>query len=285
MAPLDLAGRVVTITGGARGIGSAVADAAARRGAVVAVLDLDGDLAAHRAGELGGGAIGLEADVTDLDALEAATGEVVARLGGIDVLIANAGIGPATTTVAFGDRESQRRVLDVNLHGVWHTAWAGAPHVVARGGHFVVISSIAAFILTPAWASYSASKAGVEQLARSMRIEFAPSGATVGVAHFGLVDTDLVRTFERDPITAAIERRFGRLVTSRVSAPQAAEALVRDIERRRPRTIHPARWRAPYALRGVLGPLSDAIVARDPRIQDLMSQIRVRDDAQSKEPV
>ncbi len=231
---LDLRGRVLVITGGARGIGLAVASAAAKRGAVVALLDLDGELAAARAAELGG--VGLEADVTDLDHLEAAVGEVVERLGGIDVLVANAGIGPETTTVDAGDRSHQRRVLDVNLHGVWHTAWAGASEVAARRGHFVIISSIAAFVLTPGWAAYSASKAGVEQLARSMRIELAPTGATVGVAHFGLVDTDLVHRFEQDRSTAAIEARAPSAVSHRVSAESAAEALARDIERRRPRT-------------------------------------------------
>jgi len=119
--------------------------------------------------ELGGGSLGLGVDVTDLDGLGGSGRGGGERLGGIDVLVANAGIGPWTTTVGSGDRHHQRRVLDVNLHGVWHTMWAAADRVVERQGHIVVISSIAAFVLTPGWAAYAASKAAVEQLARSMR--------------------------------------------------------------------------------------------------------------------
>lgn len=280
---LNLDGKVVLITGGARGIGHATAVAARRRGAVVGLLDLDGDLAARRARELGGGSIGGAADVCDIDGLDHAVSDVVQRLGGINVLIANAGIAPHATTVDAGDRAHQRRVLDVNLHGVWHTMWAGADHVAARRGHIVIISSIAAYTLTPGWAAYAASKAAVEQLARSMRVELAPTGATVGVAHFGVVDTDLARTFERDPISVAMERLAPALVSRAVTPQSAAGALVRDIERRGTRTIHPAYWRPTYALRGVLGPLTDALVARDPRVHTLMSRTRERDRANAEE--
>jgi NAD(P)-dependent dehydrogenase (short-subunit alcohol dehydrogenase family) len=284
MAKLDLRGRVLLITGGARGIGLATATAAAQHGAIVALLDLDGELAASRANELGTDAVGLAADVTDLTGLEAAVDEVVERLGGIDVLVANAGIGPTTTTVASGDREHQRRVLDVNLHGVWHTMWAAADHVVERRGHILAISSIAAYVLTPGWAAYAASKAGVEALARSMRIELAPTGTTVGVAHFGVVDTQLVHEFEDDPIVAEIERIAPAVVSSPVSPESAAAALVDGIERRAARTIYPARWAPVYALRGVFGPLSDAIVARDPRARSLMARTRARDLERSGTP-
>jgi NAD(P)-dependent dehydrogenase (short-subunit alcohol dehydrogenase family) len=285
MARLSLTDRVVFVTGGARGIGWAIAAAARERGAIVALLDIDGETAAARAAELGGGSVGVGADVTDLAGLQAAVDDVSERLGGIDVLVANAGIGPYATTVVAGDRNHQRRVLDVNLHGVWHTMWAAGDLVVARRGHIVVVSSIAAFILTPGWAAYAASKAAVEQLARSMRVELAPTGTTVGVAHFGLVDTDLVREFEADPITAALERLAPSAVSATVTAASAAAALVRDIERRRPRTIHPARWRVVYPLRGMFGPLSDALVTRDPRVQQLMRDTRDRDLATKPEAV
>lgn len=277
MSRLALSGRVVLVTGAARGIGLATASAAGRRGAMVALLDRDGDLAAARAAECGVGAIAVRADVTDLAQLEHAVSEVVDRLGGINVLVANAGIGPWTTTVEAGDRAHQRQVLDVNLHGVWNTAWAATSHVAARRGHVVIVSSIAAFTLTPGCAAYAASKAAVEQLARSMRIELAPGGTTVGVAHFGLVDTDLVRNFESDPVASAFEARAPALISRKVTAESAGEALVRGIERRCPRTIHPGWWRIPYALRGMLGPLGDALVARDPGCLALMTQARTRD--------
>lgn len=273
---LDLRDRVLLVTGGARGIGLETARAAAARGAVVAVLDADGDAAARAADSLAGAALGVTADVTDLAALDAAVKAIVDRLGGIDVVVANAGIGPRVGTVDAGDREHQRRVLDVNLHGVWHTMWAAVPHVVERRGHVVAISSVAAFVQSPGCAAYGASKAAVEQLARAMRVELAPTQTTVGVAHFGMVATDLVRAFENDPIVAALEARAARL-TRRVTPEAAAAALVDGIEQRAPRTVFPARWRAPYLLRGVAGPLSDAWATRDARMRDQMAALRARD--------
>ena len=274
---LDLRDRVVVVTGGARGIGLAVASAAAARGAIPALLDVDGDEARGAAARLGPGAVGVQADVADEAAVDAAIAGVVGRLGGIDVLVANAGIGPRTTTVDAGDRAHQRRVLDVNLHGVWHTMWAGAGHVAERRGHIVVVSSIAAFVLTPGWAAYAASKAAVEQLARSMRVELAPAGATVGVAHFGLVDTALVREFRSETVASRMEALMPRALSATVTADSAGEALVRGIERRSARTIHPSRWSAAYALRGLLGPGMDAVAVRDPRIRALMSETREQD--------
>ena len=274
---LDLNDRVVLVTGGARGIGFEVARAAAARGAMPALIDVDGDAVAAARRRLGGRAHAFQADVTDADALEAAFDEASRRLGGIDVVVANAGIAPLATTVDAGDRAHQRRVLDVNLHGVWHTAWAGGPQVARRRGHFVIISSIASFVVTPSWAAYSASKAAVEQLGRSMRIELAPTGATVGVAHFGVIDTDLVRTFESDPLSARLEERAPRAVVRKSTPDAAAAALVRGIERRAPRTVFPRRWWGPYAFRGIVGPLGDAVLARHSHTRGVMAQVRERD--------
>ena len=123
----------------------------------------------------------------------------------------------------------------------------------------VVISSIAAFVLTPGWAAYSASKAAVEQLARSMRIELAPTGATVGVAHFGVIDTGWCDDFEPDPIMAAIEARApaavsrtcqrrvrGRGARARHRAPAPADDSSRPLAPplRRPWHLRPADRRA-----------------------------------------
>jgi NAD(P)-dependent dehydrogenase (short-subunit alcohol dehydrogenase family) len=253
---MKLAGRTVVITGGARGIGLDVARLCALRGAHVAIVDRDGAEAA--AVELGGDARGFTVDVTDLGALEHAMGQI----GAVDVLVANAGIGPIATTADAGEREHLRRVLDVNLHGVWNTVWAAAPHLDGRSGHLVIVSSIAAFTATPTWGAYSVSKAGVEMLSRVLRIELAGTGTSVAVAHFGLVETGLIRAFEADPLTAEIEASLPAWIVSKVSSAAAAEALVRGIERRAPRTIYPHRWRVMYALRGVFGPVSDAVLAR-----------------------
>lgn len=282
MSKLDLDGRVIAITGGARGIGLEVARAATQRGATPALLDIDGEAAADAARDLGGGAIGLAADVTDLPELERALDIVVDQLGGIDVLVANAGIGPRSTTVDAGDRAHQRRILDVNLHGVWHTMWAGVPHVVQRRGHVVVVSSVAAFLPTPAWAAYGASKAAVESLARSMRIELAPAGVTVGVAHFGLIDTALVEGFAADALTARVEALAPAVFRHRAAAPAAGQALVEGIAGRKARTVFPGPYFALYLLRGVLGPIADAVLMRDPRLRALTRELRARDAAEAK---
>lgn len=279
MSKLDLDGRVIAITGGARGIGLEVARAAAQRGATPALLDIDGEAAVAAARDIGGDAVGLAADVTDLPELERAFDTVLSRLGRVDVLVANAGIGPRSTTVDAGDRAHQRRILDVNLHGVWHTMWAGVPHVVQRRGHVVAVSSVAAFLPAPAWAAYGASKAAVESLARSMRIELAPTGVTVGVAHFGLIDTALVDGFAADALTARVEALAPALFRHRAAAPAAGQALVDGIAGRNPRTVFPGPYFALYLLRGILGPVGDAILMRDPRLRALTRELRARDAA------
>ncbi|WP_320669164.1 SDR family NAD(P)-dependent oxidoreductase [Patulibacter defluvii] len=278
---LRLAGAVVVITGGAQGIGRATAAAVAARGATVAILDRDGEAAALAARELGGDALGLTADVTDPAALADAIATVVERRGRIDVLIANAGIGPRSITVDEGDPDHARQVLDVNLTGVWSTLRAGVGPVAAQRGHVLVISSAAAFVVTPTWAAYGVSKAGVEMLARSLRIELAPSGTTVGVAHFGLVDTGLVDRFAADPLYAHAERLIPGFVATRVAPRTVAERVADGIERRAARTIVPG-WLGPvYALRGLLGPLSDALLVRSRRAHSYVDAVRERDREQA----
>lgn len=281
MSRLELRGSTVLITGGGAGIGLALAQECASRGARCALLDINADAAAAAAARLGGGALARAVDVTDLEALEQACGEIAEETGGIDVLVANAGIGPVSTTVDAGDREHQRRVLDVNLHGVWHTLWAGVPHVVARQGHVVVISSVAAFIPAPAWAAYGASKAAVEALARAQRIELAPTGTTVGVAHFGLIDTALVEAFSDDPLTARLEALIPAPVRGRAAPSGAAKAVASGIERRAARTIYPRAYLPLYALRGIAGPLADAAITHLPSVQRLLAEVRERDHQQA----
>jgi NAD(P)-dependent dehydrogenase (short-subunit alcohol dehydrogenase family) len=277
MRHLELRGRTAVITGGASGIGLALADQFVQRGGVPALVDLDADAAIEQAARLGGGAIGVGADVTDLDGLDRAFAEIAELRRGLDVLVANAGIVGRAATADAGDQEMHRRVLDINLHGVWHTLSAGVPHVAARSGHIVVISSIAAFIPAPGLASYGASKAAVETLARAARIELAPAGVTVGVAHFGLVDTPLITGLTADPFSARCEAMLPGPMRSRVRPEDAARTLIRDIERRAARTIFPRMYVPQYLLRGVLGPLTDAAFVRLASTRRLMQEMRSRD--------
>ena len=133
METYDLAGKVVLVTGGARGIGFETAKLAYERGASVAIVDLDAGLAAESAAAIGDRATGIGANVTDAGEIEAAVETAVTRLGKVDVVIANAGITPHKTTTREISTEAWERVLEVNLLGVWHTIRAGITTVPELG--------------------------------------------------------------------------------------------------------------------------------------------------------
>jgi NAD(P)-dependent dehydrogenase (short-subunit alcohol dehydrogenase family) len=268
-AAWDVRGRVALVTGGAHGIGLDTARRLAARGARLALLDIDGAEARRAAAALPGGAAGdavaIAVDVADAGAVAAAVAAVVDRLGGIDVVVANAGIEPPLATMLSVDPERFDRVLDVNLHGVWHTVKATLPQVVARRGHVTVIASAAAFMNGAMSAPYAVSKAGVEQLGRALRTELAPLGATAGVAYFGFIDTDMVRRAFSDPTAQALRGSLPAWLTRPVEVGRAGEAIVRGIERRSARVTAPG-WVAPaMVLRGVIAGL-DPLIPRARRL-------------------
>jgi NAD(P)-dependent dehydrogenase (short-subunit alcohol dehydrogenase family) len=121
-----------------------------------------------------------------------AVAATVERLGGIDVVVANAGIAGVSATVATADPGAFEQVLEVKLLGVWRTVRAALPHVVERRGYVLVTASVAAAIPTPTFAAYGMAKAGVEAFGRALRLELAPTGTAVGVAYFGAIDTAMV---------------------------------------------------------------------------------------------
>jgi NAD(P)-dependent dehydrogenase (short-subunit alcohol dehydrogenase family) len=264
---LDVAGRVVLVTGGARGIGLDTARRLVARGARLALLDIDGAEAESAASRLGGGAIADAVDVTDAEALAVAVRRVVDGLGGIDVVIANAGIEPPAATMLSVDRDQFDRVLAVNLHGVWNTVKATLPHVVARRGHVVLVASAYAFMNGTMAAPYAASKAAVEQLGRALRTELAPHGASAGVAYFGFVDTALVRRAFASETVSAVRQALPGWLTRPVEVGRAGEAIARGVERRAPRMTAPG-WVAPaLVLRGVIAGL-DGVLGRDRRMHE-----------------
>ncbi|CAN3127976.1 SDR family NAD(P)-dependent oxidoreductase [Mycobacterium sp. smrl_JER01] len=275
MTRLDLAGKTVVITGGASGIGLALAEQMALRGAKPAILDVDGEKAGAQAARIGGGAIGAAADVTDAAALRRAIDQVAATQGGIDVLVANAGIYPRLGSVDSGREEEHARTLSVNLHGVIHTVRAGVPHLLASRGHLVVMSSVAAFVPVPGAGAYAMSKAAVEALARAARIELASTGVTVGVTHFGQVDTPLIAGLAADPLFV-----LPKPMRARARPEDVAQALARGIERRAARTIYPRIYLPQYALRGVLGPIADELMVRLPASRRVFRQLRTRDQVE-----
>jgi NAD(P)-dependent dehydrogenase (short-subunit alcohol dehydrogenase family) len=275
-APYDLGGKVVFITGAARGIGLGTARAAHRRGASVVLVDLDRAATEAAARAVGERAIGLEGDVTDTASLDAAVATAVERLGGIDVAIANAGIAPTARTMRVYEPDLFEKVLDVNLVGVWRTARACLPHVIERRGHLLFISSIYAFINGLFVTPYAASKAGVEQLGRALRVELARHETTVGVAYFGFVETEMTRVgIVEDPLAGNFTKVAPRLLMKRISADRAGEVLASSIERRAARVTAPRRWALLSAFRGVFSPSADAWMARDKRLQAVVAKADV----------
>ncbi len=184
------AGDVVVITGASRGIGRAVAVAAAARGARLGLLARSAeDLAALQA-ELGEGTAVAVADVADPTALRAALAGLEADLGRIDLLVANAGIGSYGPFVDLAPEELDR-VVQVNVLGALHTVHAVAPGMIARRrGHVVLLGSIAGRLGVPFEAVYSATKFAVSGLAEALSVELSPYGVGVSTVNPGPVDTD-----------------------------------------------------------------------------------------------
>jgi NAD(P)-dependent dehydrogenase (short-subunit alcohol dehydrogenase family) len=278
MARYDLSGKVALVTGAARGIGLATAAALVSRGASVAVVDLDQQESARAASQLHDArALGLAGDVTDRAAMQRAVAAVVERFGGLDVVVANAGVASRVATFRATPSESFERVLDVNLMGVYRTVDAALPEIVPRRGHVVVISSIYAFTNGVGTVAYAMSKAAVEQFGRALRLELTPHGASASVAYFGFIDTEMVhRAIDRDPLAGEMLAMFPKPLHKRLTPATAGEAIARGIERRSPRIIRPRRWVAMSALRGLLNPITDARAERDETALRLLRQLDER---------
>jgi NAD(P)-dependent dehydrogenase (short-subunit alcohol dehydrogenase family) len=278
MAAFELSGKTALVTGAARGIGFATARALVGRGASVLIADLDADAAAAAAAQIHDTrAVGIAADVTDRGALQRAVATAVERFGALDVLVANAGIGSRPATLRAMAPETAERVLDTNLLGVWRSVDAALPEIVARRGHMVLISSVYAFVNGVGAIPYAMSKAAVEQLGRALRLELVLHGASVSVAYFGFVDTEMVhRAIDQDPLASEMMATFPQPLRKRVSADVAGAAIVSGIERRSPRIFRPRRWAAVSVLRGIVNPLSDLQLERDARSLAVLRQLDER---------
>jgi NAD(P)-dependent dehydrogenase (short-subunit alcohol dehydrogenase family) len=239
----SLHGKVVLITGGARGIGAEVAHRLHNKGAKLVLTDLDKSALATLAAELGGDeqVLTVVADVRDLPSMQAAADQAVERFGGIDVVVANAGISSYGSVLRV-DPEAFKRVLDVNLLGVFHTARATLPALIDRRGYLLIVSSLAAFTAAPGMAAYDVSKAGNEHLAHALRLEVGHLGVGVGVAHMSWIDTALVRDTKSDlPSFGDLLKRLPWPLNKTTSVDSCATAFVKGIEGRKDRVYCP-RW-------------------------------------------
>jgi NAD(P)-dependent dehydrogenase (short-subunit alcohol dehydrogenase family) len=259
----SLAGSSVLITGAARGIGAALARKAAARGARVALAGLETELLATVADELGPEHLWVECDVTDADALKAAVERTVDTFGGLDVVVANAGVAPLTT-VATSTARALARTIEVNLTGAMLTAHAALPAITERRGHVLLISSAAAFTVLPGMSAYCASKAGLERFGDALRLEVAHRGVTVASAHPTWIDTDLVRdTEEALPTFAKTRKQLPGPLGAYTSVEDCAKALVENLETRGRRVFVPGSVGIVSALRQmVTGVLAEKVAMK-----------------------
>jgi NAD(P)-dependent dehydrogenase (short-subunit alcohol dehydrogenase family) len=248
--PADLSGSVVVVTGAARGLGAELARQLTARGARLALLGLErGELDAVSA-QCAGSAV-WEVDVTDGAALADVAGDVVARFGRVDVLVANAGIG-AGGTLLVADPDAYDRVLEVNLLGSIRTVRAFLPHLVASRGYVLQVASLAALMPVPLMTAYCASKSGVEAFAHALRVEVAHHGVGVGVAYLSWTDTDMVRGADATPGLGEFRQKLPGIFARTYPLPPATARIVDGIARRR-RQVYAQPWlRVLPGVRGAL---------------------------------
>ncbi|MGH9018300.1 MAG: SDR family NAD(P)-dependent oxidoreductase, partial [Acidimicrobiales bacterium] len=209
-------GQRVVITGGGSGIGRAVCHRLAAHGASVAVLDIDLASAQETAASIG--AVAVEVDVTDADAMRDAVDSAVAELGGLSILMNNAG-GSTMAPLAGWDPDEWDRLVRLNLHGVFHGMRAGVPHLLAGGGGAVVnTSSISATRPSAGETPYSAAKAGVMALTASAALEYGPAIRVNAVAP-GMIRTNLTKPL-LDGLPDEVERYIRTTPAARIGDPE-----------------------------------------------------------------
>jgi NAD(P)-dependent dehydrogenase (short-subunit alcohol dehydrogenase family) len=243
----------VFVTGAARGIGRETARQLVAAGYDVALVDLLADEVEEAAAALGERAFPLVADVTDQASLADAAAQAARRFGGIDAAVANAGIADLSPILG-GDRARQQRMLDINLGGVLDTLRATAPYVIERRGYLLSIASAAAISHLPLLGVYGATKAGVEALSDSLRIELRSRGVQVGVGYFLLIKTPLLDG-PGSELLPVLERGLGWPMNRRIPVERAGQAIVAGIERRSRRVYAPGLVGPMLPLRQLLAPV------------------------------
>ena len=237
--PSTLSGRRVLITGAARGIGAALAQRLHQRGARVAVAGIEPDLLAAVAASIDGP--WWPCDVTQRAQVDRAVDGAAEAFGGLDIVVANAGVACQLPLVG-GDPAMFERTVQVNLLGSYYTLRAAGRHISHDRGYAVAVSSLGGAVHVPLMGAYSASKAGVEALGNTLRQELRPSGARVGVAYFAELDTDMTsRGFGTE---AARHFLGGRTLTRVTPLKVGIDALERGIARRA-RVIVAPKWVLP----------------------------------------
>ncbi len=285
MARLQLNGKTAFITGAARGIGAATAERLHARGANVVLAGLEPERLEANAARLGERALAVEADVTDLAAMEAAAARTVERFGSIDVAIANAGVA-FSGTLATAPVEQVERTLAVNLLGVWRTDRAVVGELIRSGGYLLNISSLSALQHAPMMGPYTTAKAGVEAMSDALRLELAPHGVAVGCAYFGFLDTDLVKAGFATESAQNVRERLPGFIAKPAPLSIAIDAIERGVARRSARVWAP-RWVGPMLyLRGVLQPLTERQALSDmDALRESVTAAETSTEAETMDPL
>ncbi len=220
---LDLSGQTAIVTGAATGIGEAIARRLARAGATVAVADLDESGAKHVSDTLGNGSFAVRTDVADADDVRKAVDSVLDRTGRIDILVNNAGIaGTAAPIWEQTDADWQRNIA-INLTGVFHCCRAVVPHMRSRRyGRIVNIASIAGKEGNPRMVPYSATKAGVIGLTKSLGKEVATDGICVNAVSPAVVQTRILDQLTAEQVAYMTEK----IPMRRTGTPDEIAAVV-----------------------------------------------------------
>ncbi|MBD3401942.1 3-oxoacyl-[acyl-carrier-protein] reductase [candidate division GN15 bacterium] len=219
---MDFSEKVVIITGSARGIGRTIAERFAARGAKVVICDLDEAAVSSVAGEIGNGAIGIKANVTDADEVARLVDETKERLGAIDIVVNNAGITRDTLMMRM-DEKDWDMVLDINLKGAFLVTKAASRIMMKqRRGRIINISSVVGLIGNAGQANYSASKAGLIGLTKSAAKELAGRNITVNAVAPGYIETDMTKSLPE----AAREEFMRNIALSRPGSPDDVASAV-----------------------------------------------------------
>ncbi|GAB4674395.1 SDR family oxidoreductase [Mycobacterium avium subsp. hominissuis] len=243
--------KAVLITGAGSGIGASTARALYRRGARLLLVDVDGPAVQALAEEFGPGrSVVAQGDVRDPDAMRTAVDAGIQQFGGVDAVVANAGVGSWTPVLDMQPAQF-RHVVDINLVGLFNTVGAALPALVSAKGYVLVVASVASYVAAPGLAAYTASKAGAEQFANALRLEMAWRGVDVGSAHMSWVDTPLFRhAMSGSAGFAATLATLPRPFRRTLSADDCGEKLADAVQRRAarvamPRWVAMARWAKP----------------------------------------
>src|SRR5262245_5217105 len=240
---------VAIVTGGASGIGQALSETLARRGASVVIVDLQADrarLVADGIQKRGGKAAAVEADVVDFAALNRLVEETVREQGRLDYIFNNAGIGIAGEA-RYYQIEDWNRMIDVNIRGVTNGIQAAYPIMLRQGfGHIVNTASMAGLVASPWTVSYSAAKHAIVGLSLSLRVEAATEGVRVSVLCPGVIRTPILDKLGKyGKAVQAISAEKQRALFDRLrpmDPTKFAEKALRAVARNRSIIIFPAWW-------------------------------------------